>query len=34
MFENKYLDSAGFAKYLAERRVVQEEFLKALGILK
>ena len=34
MFENKYLDSAGFVKYLAERRVVQEEFLRAIGVVK
>jgi tripartite-type tricarboxylate transporter receptor subunit TctC len=34
MFENKYLDSAAFAKYLAEHRVVQEEFLRALGVVK
>lgn len=34
MFENNYLDSAAFAKYLAEHRVVQEEFLRALGVVK
>ena len=34
MFDNNYLDSAAFAKYLAEQRVIQEEFLRALGVLK
>ena len=34
MFDNKYLDSAAFAKYLAVNRVVQEEFLKAIGVVK
>jgi putative tricarboxylic transport membrane protein len=34
MFENKYLDSAAFAKYLAVHRLVQEEFLKAIGVVK
>ena len=34
MFENGYLDSAGFAKYLAVNRLVQEEFLKAIGVVK
>ena len=34
MFDNNYLDSAGFAKYLAVNRVVQEEFLRALGVVK
>ena len=34
MFDNKYLDSAAFAQYLAENRVIQEEFLKALGVVK
>jgi tripartite-type tricarboxylate transporter receptor subunit TctC len=34
MLDNGYLDSAGFAKYLAVQRVVQEEFLKAIGVLK
>lgn len=34
MFENKYLDSAAFAKYLGERRVVQQEFLRAIGVVK
>ena len=34
MFENGYLDSTAFAKYLAERKVVQEEFLRAIGIIK
>jgi putative tricarboxylic transport membrane protein len=34
MFDNAYLDSAGFANYLAVNRVVQEEFLKALGVVK
>jgi putative tricarboxylic transport membrane protein len=34
MFDNNYLDSAAFAKYLAEQRVIQEEFLRALGVVK
>lgn len=34
MFDNAYLDSAGFAKYLAVNRVVQEEFLRAIGVVK
>jgi putative tricarboxylic transport membrane protein len=34
MFDNDYLDSAAFAKYLAEQRVIQEDFLRALGVLK
>jgi tripartite-type tricarboxylate transporter receptor subunit TctC len=34
MFENKYLDSAAFSKYLAEHRVVQEEFLRAIGVVR
>ena len=34
MFENGYLDSAAFAKYLAANRLVQEEFLKAIGVVK
>jgi putative tricarboxylic transport membrane protein len=34
MFDNNYLDSAGFGKYLAENRVVQEEFLRAIGVVK
>ena len=34
MFDNKYLNSAGFAKYLAENLLVQEEFLKAIGVVK
>ena len=34
MFENMYLDSAGFAKHLAEQRVVQEDFLRAIGVVK
>ena len=34
MFDNNYLDSAGFAKYLAVNRLVQEEFLRAIGVLK
>ena len=34
MFDNNYLDSAGFAKYLAVNRLVQEEFLRALGVVK
>ena len=34
MFDNNYLDSAAFAKYLAVNRLVQEEFLRALGVVK
>jgi putative tricarboxylic transport membrane protein len=34
MFDNNYLDSAGFKKYLEVNRVVHEEFLKALGVVK
>jgi len=34
MFEDMYLDSAGFAQYLVTRRIDQEAFLKALGLLK
>ena len=34
MFDNGYLDGAGFGKYLAVNRVVQEEFLKAIGVVK
>lgn len=34
MFDNNYLDSAGFGKYLVENRVVQEEFLRAIGVVK
>ena len=34
MFDNSYLNSAGFAKYLAENRAVHEEFLKAIGVVK
>ncbi len=34
MFDNNYLDAAAFAKYLAVNRVVHEEFLKALGVVK
>jgi hypothetical protein len=34
MFDNNYLDSAGFAKYLAENRIVQEDFMRAIGVVK
>ena len=34
MFDSNYLDSAGFAKYLAVNRIVQEEFLRAIGVVK
>ena len=34
MFEDMYLDSAGFARYLVARRIDQENFLKSLGLLK
>lgn len=34
MFDNGYLDSAGFGKYLAVNRVVHEEFLRAIGVVK
>jgi tripartite-type tricarboxylate transporter receptor subunit TctC len=34
MFDNGYLDGAGFAKYLAVNRVVHEEFLRAIGVVK
>jgi len=34
MLDNNYLDSAGFAKYLAVNRLVQEEFLRAIGVVK
>jgi len=34
MFDNMYLDGAGFGKYLVEHRVVQEEFLRAIGVVK
>jgi len=34
MFDNNYLDSTQFAKYLAVHRLVQEEFLKAIGVVK
>jgi putative tricarboxylic transport membrane protein len=34
MFDNNYLDSAAFAKYLAVNRLVQEEFLRTLGVVK
>lgn len=34
MFDNGYLDSAEFGKYLAANRVVHEEFLRALGVVK
>lgn len=34
MFDNNYLDAAGFGKYLAVNRVVHGEFLKAIGVVK
>ena len=34
MFDNNYLDSAAFGKYLAVNRVVHEEFLKSIGVVK
>ena len=34
MFDNGYLDSAEFGKYLTANRVVHEEFLRALGVVK
>ena len=34
MFDNNYLDSTAFAKYLAVNRLVQEEFLRTLGVVK
>ena len=34
MFEDLYLGSAEYAKHLAQRRVVHQEFLKSLGIIK
>ncbi len=34
MFDSNYLDPAGFAKYLAVNRLVQEEFLRAIGVVK
>lgn len=34
MFDNGYLDGAAFGKYLVEARVVQEEFLRAIGVVK
>jgi putative tricarboxylic transport membrane protein len=34
MFEDLYLGSAEYAKHLAQRRVVHQEFLKAVGIIK
>ena len=34
MFENMYLDGAGFGRYLVTRRVQQEEFLRAIGVVK
>ena len=34
MLDNNYLDSAAFAKYLAVNRLVQEEFLRAIGVVK
>jgi putative tricarboxylic transport membrane protein len=34
IFEDKYLPSAEFAKFLAARRVENEEFLKTIGVLK
>jgi tripartite-type tricarboxylate transporter receptor subunit TctC len=34
MFDSGYLDPAGFGKYLAANRVVQEEFLRAIGVVK
>ncbi len=34
MFENGYLDGAEFAQYLVKNRVVQEEFLRAIGVVK
>ena len=34
MFDNKYLNSAEFGKYLVENRAVHEEFLKAIGVVK
>ncbi len=34
MFDNGYLDGAAFGKYLVEARVLQEEFLRAIGVVK
>ena len=34
MFDSKYLNSAEFSKYLAENLLVQEAFLKAIGVVK
>jgi tripartite-type tricarboxylate transporter receptor subunit TctC len=34
MFDNNYLDSAAFKKYLEVTRLVHEEFLKAIGVVK
>jgi putative tricarboxylic transport membrane protein len=34
MFDNNYLDHAAFRKYLEVNRLVQEEFLKAIGVVK
>ena len=34
MFEDMYLNGAEFGKYLARRRIDQEEFLRTLGLLK
>ena len=34
MFDNGYLDSAAFGKYLIANRGVHEEFLKAIGVVK
>lgn len=34
MFDNMYLDSAGFQKYLVELLAVQQEFLRAIGVVK
>jgi putative tricarboxylic transport membrane protein len=34
MFDNNYLDSAAFKKYLEVNRLVHEEFLKAIGVVK
>jgi putative tricarboxylic transport membrane protein len=33
-YENVWMGSAAYAKYLRERRVVAEEFLKAIGVIK
>jgi tripartite-type tricarboxylate transporter receptor subunit TctC len=34
MFEDLYLGSAEYAKHLAQRRVVHQEFLQSIGIVK